>query len=256
MVNLNIEDSIAIIEIDRPKQLNALSSEVLTDIELKFDNAINDNNVKVIIFTGSGEKAFIAGADIAEMKNMNPREAKEYGIKGQNLTQKIEESSKPVIGAINGFALGGGCEYAMACHFRYASDNAMFGQPEVSIGLIPGFGGTQRLRNLIGKGYAAELLLSGKMIDAEEALRIGLVNKVVKKEELIDECIKIAKKMVKNSPLAMAYTIEAQNLGEDKSIENGLSVEASFFEKVFETEDSKEGLSAFIEKRKPIYKGK
>ena len=152
--------------------------------------------------------------------------------------------------------MGGGCEYAMACHFRYASDNAMFGQPEVSIGLIPGFGGTQRLRNLIGKGYAAELLLSGKMIDAEEALRIGLVNKVVKKEDLIDECKKIAKKMVKNSPLAMAYTIEAQNLGEDKSIENGLSVEASFFEKVFETEDSKEGLSAFIEKRKPIYKGK
>ena len=256
MVNLNIEDSIAIIEIDRPEKLNALSSEVLTNLELKFDDAISDDNVKVIIFTGSGEKAFIAGADIAEMKNMTPKEAKNYGVKGQKLTQKIEESPKPVIGAINGFALGGGCEYSMACHFRYASENAMFGQPEVSIGLIPGFGGTQRLRNLIGKGYATELLLSGKMIDANEALRIGLVNKVVKSEELLDECRKIAKKIVKNSPLAMTYTIEAQNLGEDKSIEDGLSIEVSYFEKVFETEDRKEGLSAFIEKRKPNYSGK
>lgn len=256
MVNLSINDSIAIIEIDRPKQLNALSSKVINKLDLIFDQVMNDTSVRVIIFTGTGEKAFIAGADILEMKNMTPEQAKAYGIKGQKLTQKIEECLKPVIGAINGFALGGGCEYAMACHFRYASENAIFGQPEVSIGLIPGFGGTQRLRKLIGKGYASELLLSGKLIDATEALRIGLVNKVVPNDELMNECIKIASKIKKNSPLSMSYTIEAQNRGEDESLKKGLDIEASYFEKVFKTEDSKEGLTAFIEKRKPIYSGK
>lgn len=256
MVNLNINDSIAIIEIDRPKQLNALSTEVLNELEEKFDFAIKNDEVRVIIFTGSGDKAFIAGADIVEMKNMSPEESMEYSIKGQKLTQKIEDSSKPVIGAINGFALGGGCEYAMACHFRYASENAKFGQPEVGIGLIPGFGGTQRLRNLVGKGYASELLFSGKMIDAQEALRIGLVNKVVKSEELINECIRIAGKIINNSPIAINYTIEAQNLGENKVLNEGLEVEASYFKKVFESADSREGLSAFTEKRKPNFTGK
>ena len=255
MVNLKIENSIAIIEINRPKQLNALSLDIINSLNEKFEIAINDNNIRVIIFTGVGEKAFIAGADISEMKNMNPEEAKAYGIKGQKLTQKIENCTKPVIGAINGFALGGGCEYAMACDFRYASENAMFGQPEVSIGLIPGFGGTQRLRKLVGKGNACELLLSGKMIDANEALRIGLVNKVVKLENLLEECKIIGKKIIKNSPLAVKYTIQAQNDGEDKSLDEGLKIEAEYFEKVFKTSDSKEGLTAFVEKRKPNYTG-
>ena len=255
MVNLKIENSIAIIEINRPKQLNALSLDIIDSLNEKFEIAINDNDVRVIIFTGVVEKAFIAGADISEMKNMNPEEAKAYGVKGQKLTQKIENCTKPVIGAINGFALGGGCEYAMAFHFRYASENAMFGQPEVSIGLIPGFGGTQRLRKLVGKGNASELLLSGKMIDANEALRIGLVNKVVKLENLLEECKIIGKKIIKNSPLAVKYTIQAQNDGEDKSLDEGLKIEAEYFEKVFQTSDSKEGLTAFVEKRQPNYTG-
>ena len=255
MVKQEILDSIAIIKIDRPKQLNALSQKVLDGLELNFEDAINNKKVKVIIFTGSGEKAFIAGADILEMNNMSSVEAKNYAIKGQKLTQKIENSPKPVIGAINGFALGGGCEFAMACHFRYASENAKFGQPEVGIGLIAGFGGTQRLRRLVGKGIATELLLTGKLIDSKEALRIGLVNGVVEESILMETCIKIAKNIQSNSPLALEYTLAAINNGEDKSLDSALNIEAEYFEKVFETMDRKEGLSAFIEKRKPNYKG-
>ena len=256
MVNLSIDNFIAIIEIDRPKQLNALSSKVLNDLEEKFTLAIDSNEVKVIIFTGAGKKAFIAGADIVEMKNMSSSQAMEYSLKGQKLTQKIENSIKPVIGAINGFALGGGCEFAMACHFRYASENAKFGQPEVGIGLIPGFGGTQRLRNLIGKGYASELLFSGKIIDADEANRIGLVNKVVKNEDLLNECKIISNKIKDNSPIALKYTIKAQNLGENKKLDKGLEIEANYFKDIFKSEDSQEGLLAFTEKRKPDFSGK
>ena len=255
MVKQEVLDSIAIIKIDRPKQLNALSQKVLDCLELNFEDAINNEKVKVIIFTGSGEKAFIAGADILEMNNMSSVEAKNYAIKGQKLTQKIENSPKPVIGAINGFALGGGCEFAMACHFRYASENAKFGQPEVAIGLIAGFGGTQRLRRLVGKGIATELLLTGKIIDSMEALRIGLVNGVLEDSILMETCIKIAQKIKSNSPLALEYTLASINNGEDKSLDSALNIEAEYFEKVFETKDSKEGLSSFIEKRKPKYKG-
>tara|TARA_S200000501_G_scaffold227830_1_gene213631 strand:- start:2866 stop:3636 length:771 start_codon:yes stop_codon:yes gene_type:complete len=256
LVQLNINESVAVIEVNRPKHLNALSSELLNQLEEKIDLTIKDEKIRVIILTGSGEKAFIAGADILEMKDMSPQKALEYSRKGQYLTQKIENSIKPVIAAINGFALGGGCEFAMACHFRYASENARFGQPEVGIGLIPGFGGTQRLRSLVGKGHASELLLSGKIIDAQEALRIGLVNKVFKIDKLKKECMEIAKKINYNSPLAVSYTIKAQNLGENKPIEEGLEIEASYFKKIFKTVDSKEGLSAFKEKRKPRFIGK
>jgi enoyl-CoA hydratase len=255
MVSYEVLDSISIIKVDRPKLLNALSIGVIELLENFFDEAINNNDIKSIIFSGTGEKAFIAGADIIEMSKMTPEQAKSYSIQGQKLTQKIENAPKPVIGAINGFALGGGCEFAMACHFRYASENAKFGQPEVGIGLIAGFGGTQRLRRLVGRGMANELLLSGKIIDASEALRIGLVNKIINQNELIDESIKIAKKIQFNSPKAIKYTINAINEGEDKSITSALEIEAEYFEKVFKTKDSSEGLTAFIEKRKPSFKG-
>ncbi|MBC8197109.1 MAG: enoyl-CoA hydratase/isomerase family protein [Candidatus Marinimicrobia bacterium] len=256
MVTLEILDTISIIKIDRPKQLNALSQTVIELLDNCFNEAINNNEVKVIILSGTGNKAFIAGADIIEMSKMTPNQAKKYSILGQKLTQKIENSPKPVIGAINGFALGGGCEFAMACHFRYASDNAKFGQPEVGIGLIAGFGGTQRLRRLVGKGMANELLLSGKLIDANEALRIGLINKIVPQNELLNECIKIANKIRHNSPKAIEYTINALNEGDDNPISLALEIEAKYFEKVFKTTDRSEGLNAFIEKRKPTFKGK
>ncbi len=255
MVTHEILDTISIIKIDRPKQLNALSQNVIKLLEKCFVEAIKNNEVKVIILSGTGNKAFIAGADIIEMSKMLPDQAKKYSMLGQKLTQKIENSPKPVIGAINGFALGGGCEFAMACHFRYASDNAKFGQPEVGIGLIAGFGGTQRLRRLVGKGMANELLLSGKLIDANEALRIGLINKIVPQSELMNECIKIAKKIKHNSPKAIEYTINALNEGEDNPISLALEIEAEYFEKVFKTADRSEGLNAFVEKRNPTFKG-
>lgn len=255
MVTHEILDTISIIKIDRPKQLNALSQSVIELLDKCFDEAIKNNEVNVIILSGTGNKAFIAGADIIEMSKMLSDQAKIYSFLGQKLTQKIENSPKPIIGAINGFALGGGCEFAMACHFRYASDNAKFGQPEVGIGLIAGFGGTQRLRRLVGKGMANELLLSGKLIDANEALRIGLINKIVPQNELMNECIKIAKKIKLNSPKAIEYTINALNEGEDNPISLALEIEAEYFEKVFKTTDRSEGLNAFIEKRKPTFRG-
>ena len=255
MVKYSVNNSIALIQIDRADQLNALSLDILNKLDDKFTKAINDNNVLVIILTGRGKKSFIAGADISEMKNMNSEQAINYSRVGQKLTQKIENSDKPVIAAVNGYALGGGCEFAMACHFRYASTNAKFGQPEVGLGLIPGFGGTQRLINLVGKGHASELLFSGKIIDSEEALRIGLINNIFDQGELIDACINIAEKIKMNSPIAIKYTITAQNNGEKMPLNDGLKLEAEYFKQVFQTKDSKEGISAFMEKRKPKFTG-
>jgi enoyl-CoA hydratase len=250
------ENFIAVLTINKEKSLNALSNEVLDDLYDSLKEVEVDVNVKVIIITGAGQKAFIAGANIKEMSTLTSTEAYNYARKGQKLTEYIENYSKPVIGAINGFALGGGCEFAMACHIRYASENAMFGQPEVGLGLIAGFGGTQRLPRLVGKGIALELLLSGKMISADEAKEIGLVNSVFNKEELLDNCTKLANNIAKNGPVALTKTISAVNQGLDIHLSDALEVEAKQFESIFKSSDKTEGLSAFIEKRKPKFIGK
>ncbi len=254
-VNINIEDKIGIIEINRLNQLNALSNEVLDDLQSAFKSLIDNNEIGVIIFTGVGDKAFIAGADIKEMSSLNEAAAIEYAEKGQMLTSYIENCPKPVIAAINGFALGGGCEFALACHIRYASTNAKLGQPEVGLGLIAGFGGTQRLPRLVGKGHALEILLSGKMISADEAKAIGLVNSIYPQDELLDACKKLASKILKNAPIALTETIHSVNNGLDHSLSKGLDQEAERFGKIFNTKDQKEGTLAFVEKRKAQFIG-
>jgi enoyl-CoA hydratase len=209
-----------------------------------------------VILTGAGEKAFIAGADIKEMSTLSPTEAEAYATRGQILTSYIENYSKPVIAAINGFALGGGCEFALACHIRYASENALLGQPEVSLGLIAGFGGTQRLPRLVGKGLALEILLSGKMITAAEAKEMGLINSVYPINKLMDACLKLAQKILKNGPIAISETIASVNHGLDLSLDEGLKQEAARFGAIFNSEDQIEGISAFVEKKSPRFKGK
>jgi len=254
-IQTKIENKIGIIKINRPKQLNALSNEVLNDLYEAFKSFENSKEVGVIIFTGSGDKAFIAGADIKEMSALNEKEAIEYAQKGQKLTTYIENYPKPVIGAINGFALGGGCEFAMACHIRLASTTAKLGQPEVGLGLIAGFGGTQRLPRLVGKGIALEILLSGKMISAEEAQSIGLVNSVHLPEALMEACVNLAGKILKNAPIAILETINSVNSGLDLPISKGLEQEAHRFGKIFNTKDQIEGTTAFVEKRKATFIG-
>jgi len=230
--------------------------EILSALNAKLDWIIKQTNCRVVILTGKGDKAFIAGADIQEMQKMNTKEAQKFSKIGQGLTNKMEKYTIPIIAAVNGFALGGGCELAMACHIRYASENAVFGQPEVSLGLIAGWGGTQRLPRLVGKGRALEILLSGKNIKAKEAVLMGLINKVVPLEDLIPSAEKIAASIIKNAPLAVTATINAVNKGEFTSINDGLYKEQTEFSGLFNTEDTKEGLSAFVQKRIPEYTGK
>lgn len=249
------KEGIGFITINRPEKLNALNKETMDELECLLYEIERDKEVKVIIITGAGEKAFIAGADINELHELKPLKAKEFSEKGQGIFSKIEKIGKPVICAINGFALGGGCELALACHIRIASKSAKFGQPEVKLGLIPGYGGTQRLTRLVGKGFANELILTGDMINAEEALRIGLVNKVVEPSELIPTCIAIAKKIMANSPVAVKLSLHAINGGADMTLEEGLALEANLFSLSFASEDSKEGTKAFLEKRQPNFKG-
>ena len=256
IINLKKDDNIALITINRPNALNALSSFVISELIDLIAKLDRDKEISAIVLTGSGEKSFIAGADIKEMKNFSKDEANNYCNEGQKLTVLIEELSKPVIAAINGYALGGGCEIAMACHVRYASENAILGQPEVGLGLIAGFGGTQRLPRLIGKGNALELLCSAKTINAHEALKLGLVNKVFDKDLLIKESCILAKKIASMSPLAVMQTIKSVNNGLDRPICDGLLEEKNRFANLFSTSDTKEGLTAFIEKRKPRFLGK
>ena len=251
-----LENGICTFTINRPDQYNALNKDVLTELDSKLDSIIEDTDCRVIILTGSGDKAFIAGADIQTMIKMNENQAQEFSKIGQDLTIKMEECKIPIIAAVNGFALGGGCEFAMACHIRYATENAVFGQPEVSLGLIAGWGGTQRLPRLIGKGKAMEILLSGKNIKANEAYLIGLVNKVVPKNELIPSVEELARSIIKNGPIAVTATINAVNKGECTSLHEGLLKEQKEFSKLFKTDDSREGLSAFVEKRSPEFTGK
>ncbi len=250
------KDGIGYVTINRPKVLNALSIKTVKELTDAFEKMAKDKKVGVVILTGSGEKSFVAGADIPEFARLKPDGARDYAMRGQKLLNLIERLGKPVIAAVNGYALDGGCEIAMACTMRIASDNASLGQPEVNLGLIPGYGGTQRLPRLVGKGRAYELILSAKPIDAATAERIGLVNKVVPQAELMAVCEKMAKTIAKRGPLAVKYCLEAVDRGLNMSLDDGLALEADLFGLVFGSKDVREGVKAFTEKRKPDFKGK
>ena len=241
--------------INRPSKLNALNKETINELSSLFKEAENDTNTKVIIITGGGTKAFIAGADISEFANFNQEQGEKLSAEGHSLLfDLVENLSTPVIAAINGFALGGGLELAMSAHFRVASDNAKMGLPETSLGVIPGYGGTQRLTKLIGKGKAMEMVMSAGMITSDEAEKYGLVNYVVAQEELIPFCEKLASKIMRNSPVAISGAIKAINASTNNSLD-GFKVEIEEFGSCFATEDFKEGTKAFLEKRKAVFKG-
>lgn len=254
--NLIVEknEGICVIKINRPKALNALNEEVLCELEWIFDDIKNDHSVKVIILTGEG-KAFVAGADIVLMSKMTAGEGAVFSAHGNRVFRKIELLNKPVIAAINGFAFGGGCELSMACDLRIASTKAKFAQPEVGLGIIPGHGGTQRLPRIIGVTKAKELIYTGDIIDAEEALNLGLLNKVVEPEKLIDEAKALAARIIKNSMIAVAYGKEVINRGMQVDMDTALSMEANFCGMCFSTKDQKEGMAAFVEKRKANFIG-
>ncbi|MGO1477897.1 short-chain-enoyl-CoA hydratase [Senegalia sp. (in: firmicutes)] len=252
---LEKKESIAIIKINRPKALNALNTETLIEIDKAIEDLKNDNDVNVIILSGEG-KSFVAGADIVEMKEKTAAKAREFGNLGAKVFRKIELIEKPVIAAVNGFALGGGCELAMACDIRIGSEKAKFGQPEVGLGITPGFSGTQRLSRIVGAAKAKEMIFTGNMIDAKEAEKIGLVNILVSKEDLMDEAMKMAEKIASNATIAVKYSKTAINRGIETDIETGIEIEKDLFAICFSTEDQKEGMGAFIEKRKPNFKNK
>jgi enoyl-CoA hydratase len=258
MENLKLEkkNKIAYVTIDRPKVLNALNMVTMQELHQVFTELKEDKEIRVVILTGAGEKAFVAGADINELAKNDPVEAKAYTHRGQAVLDLIENLGKPVIACINGFALGGGCEIAMACTMRLASENARLGQPEVKLGLIPGYGGTQRLPRLVGTGLAMQILLTGEMISAQEAHRVGLVNEVVPADKLIARAEEIAARIIGNAPLAIQYCMEAVNRGMNMTLQEGLFLEATLFGMCCATEDKKEGTTAFLEKRAANFKGK
>ena len=251
-----VKNKIAYLTINRPDKLNALNTETFMEIMDAMKKANEDASVSGVIVTGSGEKAFVAGADISELAVQTPVTAKEFALRSEVVLCYIERMHKPVIAAINGFALGGGCEFAMACHMRIASENAKFGQPEVNLGLIAGNGGTKRLPRLVGKGRAIEILCTGDMISAEDAFRIGLANRIVKKEELIPTCEKILQTIASKAPVAVKLTLEAVQSGMEMTLAEGLNFEANLFGLVFSSDDMKEGTKAFLEKRKANFQGK
>lgn len=255
-VILEKEDRFAILSINRPKALNALNADTLMDIRNAVQAVIADPDVDVLIITGVGDKAFVAGADIAFMQKLPALEARAFAILGQEVFRLIETMDKPVIAAINGFALGGGCELSMACDIRLASDKALFGQPEVGLGITPGYGGTQRLPRLIGEGRAKELIYSANNINAEEAYRVGLVNHVYPSESLIDEAKKLARKISSKAPLAVRLSKNQITRGMQADIDTAMLIEADMFGLCFATEDQQEGMTAFIEKRKAQFKCK
>jgi enoyl-CoA hydratase/carnithine racemase len=248
--------AIAQVTVNRPKVLNALNTPTWKDLRTAFENARDDTAVRGVILTGAGDKAFIAGADISELAHVAAFEAEQSSRFGQEVLDLIENLGKPVVAAINGFALGGGCETAMACTIRIAVDTAQLGQPEVKLGLLPGGGGTQRMPRLIGKGRALQLILSGEMINAQEAYRIGLVNEIVPAPDLIKRAEAILKTIASNAPIAVKFALEAANKGMETSQGEGLLLEASYFGLCAATEDKKEGTTAFLEKRAPQFRGR
>jgi len=253
---LEKKNAIAYVTVNRPQVLNALNLATIEELGVAFQHIKTDAAIRVAILTGAGEKAFVAGADIGELALQDAVSGKEYARRGQAVLELIENLGKPVIACINGFALGGGCELALACTLRLASDKARLGQPEVKLGIIPGYGGTQRLPRLIGKGLAMQMVLAGEIISAQEAFRIGLVNEVTAAAELISRAEAIAEKIIANAPLAVQYAIEAVNQGMEMTLAAGLHLEASLFGVCCATSDKAEGTAAFLEKRAAAFKGK
>jgi enoyl-CoA hydratase len=250
------DGAVTIITIDRPKARNALNTAALDELRRVVLEAKHDVAVRSVILTGAGDKAFVAGADISEFAPLGPSDARAYALRGQHVFDLIEGLGKPVVAAVNGFALGGGCELAMACTLRLASETAVFGQPEVKLGLIPGFAGTQRLARLVGKGRAMELILTGRTVDAQEALRIGLVHRVVPPDGLMAEARALAASLAASAPIALQAAMEAINRGLEVAFPEGEALEATLFGLVFSTEDMREGTRAFLEKRKAEFTGR
>jgi len=255
LIQVDRQGNLAIVTMTRPEKLNALNQEMLDELERAIIALKADSEVRVLIITGEGEKAFVAGADIGQFPTITPDEAKQLSLRGQEIFQQIEDLGKPVIAAVNGFALGGGCELALACHLRYAADTAKFGQPEVGLGVIAGYGGTQRLPRLVGQGRALDLLLSGRMIDAETALSWGLVNGVFPLQNLMAEVGEIAQTISSKGPKALEHSLAAVLNGAGQSLTEGLAGEAEHFKQVFDTADRVEGATAFLEKRKADFQG-
>ena len=253
---LDVQDRIATLSLNRPDKLNALNEQTIRELGEAVDEALARDDVGGIIITGVGEKAFVAGADIAELAKMGPVDGVEVSRMGQRVFRRIELSRKPVIAAVNGFALGGGCELALACHLRIASENAQFGLPEVKLGIIPGYGGTLRLPRIVGKGRALELMLTAQFVKADEAYRIGLANRVVPQAELMDTVRKTMQTILANGPIAVGLAIECATRGMEMSVDDGLALESNLFGLLAATEDMREGISAFLEKRKAEFKGR
>ena len=250
-----VQDGVGVLTFNRPKALNALNSKTLEEVNEVVERASQDEDIHVLVLTGAGEKAFVAGADITGFQTLNPLQARHFAEVGQGIFFKLEHLPKPVIACVNGFALGGGCEIAMSCDFIYASDKARFGQPEINLGLIPGFGGTQRLARLIGRAKAKELCMTGEMIDAQQAKELGLVAKVFPAEELLEATMKTARLLAARSQGVLRSLKQVVNRGLDVDLKTGCAIEAEAFGLCFASEDSKEGVSAFLEKRKPDFKG-
>jgi enoyl-CoA hydratase len=256
--NLLVEtgDGVAVVTVNRPDKLNALDDRTMAELETAFTALGTDAAVRGVILTGAGGKAFVAGADIAELSRQTPVEGKERSLRGQKVLDRIENLGKPVVAAINGYALGGGCELALACHVRVAAETARLGTPEVKLGIMCGYAGTQRLSRLVGKGRALEMLLTGEMVDAAEALRIGLVNRVVPAEKLREESLALLGKMLANGPLSLRFTMEAVNAGLEMPLAEAQYVEATLFGLICASEDMKEGTAAFLEKRAARFQGR
>ena len=251
-----VEGGKALVAINRPEVLNALNSQTMDELESAIEAMESDESIGVVVVTGVGDKAFVAGADVNELQILDGPNGKVFAQRGQNIFKRLEDLNKPVIAAINGYALGGGCELALACHIRIASDKASMGQPEVNLGIIPGYGGTQRLPRLIGSSMALQLILTGQIIDAKQALRIGLVNLVVPHEELIASVDKVAQSILSRGPIAVRLALDAVRYGTQVSLREGMDIEANLFGEVSATEDKTEGTAAFLEKRKPEFKNK
>ena len=256
LILLEVTEGIATVTINRPKQMNALNTDVLYKLREVLLECGRREDVKVVIITGAGEKSFVAGADIAEMKEMTPRQGMAFSETGQSVFSLIEQLPKPVIAAVNGYALGGGTEMAISCDIILASEKARFGTPEVNLGVFPGFGGTQRLTRLLGKARAKEIIFSGEMFDATRALAIGLINRVCPPEELMEEAVNLAKTIMSKGPVALELAKKSIEKGFDMDLDKALLLERSLFAQCFDTEDQKEGMSAFIDKREPDFKGK